>query len=84
MAVAKKSKTLQKKNPVVSLHVDFLRDSDGSWVADVPAIPGVMAYGTTKATALRNVQALALRVIADMLQEGEIKRLEAPISFEVA
>jgi predicted RNase H-like HicB family nuclease len=41
-----------------------------------------MKYGRTKAEALRNVQALALRVLADKLEEGELK--EASISFAVA
>lgn len=41
------------------------------WIADIAAIPGVMAYGVTKTEAIRKAQALALEVIADRLAHGE-------------
>lgn len=44
---------------------------DGRWIAEIPSIPGVMAYGATKAESLQRVQALALRVIADQLENDE-------------
>lgn len=44
---------------------------DGRWIADVVAIPGCMAYGVTESEAIANVQALALRVIADQIEHGE-------------
>lgn len=36
-----------------------------------PALPGVMAYGATRAEAIRNVEVLALRVMADRLEHDE-------------
>ena len=53
------------------LEIELEREEDGRWIADVPALPGVMTYGSTREEALRNVQALALRVIADRLENGE-------------
>ena len=44
---------------------------DGRWIADVPDLPGVMAYGQTREDAISRVQALALRVLADRLDHGE-------------
>jgi len=53
------------------LHIESEQETDGRWVAEVPALPGVMAYGTTKADANAKVQVLALRVIAERLEYGE-------------
>jgi predicted RNase H-like HicB family nuclease len=57
----------------LNLKVEFARETDGRWIADIPAMPGVMCYGKTRNEALKNVKALALRVIADDLEEGAIK-----------
>lgn len=51
--------------------VEFEREEDGRWLADVPVLPGVMAYGATKQEALARCKALALRVIADRLEQNE-------------
>lgn len=53
------------------LHIAFDREDDGRWIAEIPALPGVMAYGSTQADAAHHVQALALRVLAERLDEGE-------------
>jgi predicted RNase H-like HicB family nuclease len=41
------------------------RETDGRWIADIPNLPGVMAYGKTKSEAVAKVQAVALHVLAD-------------------
>ena len=51
--------------------IEVEREKDGRWIAEVPELPGVMAYGKTQAQALAKVEALALRVIADRLDHGE-------------
>ena len=53
------------------LAVEVEREDDGRWLAEVPALPGVMAYGDDREQALGRVQALALRVLADRLEHGE-------------
>jgi predicted RNase H-like HicB family nuclease len=53
------------------LRVELDRETDGRWIADIPALPGVMVYGRTRKQALTTVEALALRVIADRLKHGE-------------
>ena len=55
----------------MSIAIELEREDDGRWVAEVPALPGVMAYGASRDEALRAVQTLALRVIADRLEQGE-------------
>jgi hypothetical protein len=47
------------------LKVEFSREVDRRWIADIPALPGVTVYGRTRKQALAAVEALALRVIAD-------------------
>ncbi len=51
------------------LRIESEQEADGRCIAEVPALPGVLAYGATKADA--KAQALALRVIADRLENGE-------------
>ncbi len=53
------------------LTIEVEQEDDGRWLAEVPALPGVMAYGATRAQAVEHVQALALRVLADRLEHGE-------------
>ena len=53
------------------LAIEIDREEDGRWIADVPAIPGVMAYGATEQEARVRAEALAFRVIADRIDHGE-------------
>jgi predicted RNase H-like HicB family nuclease len=52
-----------------SFTVDFEQEEDGRWLADIPELPGVMAYGPTKRDAEVAVIALALRVLADRTEQ---------------
>ena len=58
-------------NQDMSIAIELEREDDGRWIAEVPALAGVMAYGASRDEALRAVQMLALRVIADRLEQGE-------------
>jgi len=53
------------------LMVEVEREADGRWLAEIPELPGVMAYGQTREETLAKVEALALRVLADRLEHGE-------------
>ena len=53
------------------MKIEIEREEDGRWIAEVPELPGVMAYAKTQAQVLAKVEALALRVIADRLDHGE-------------
>lgn len=66
------------------LKVEFHREQDGRWLADIPALPGVTAYGRTKKEAWRAAEALALRLIADRLEHGEAVPGELQVSFIAA
>ena len=64
--------------------IEIEREDDGRWLAEVPALSGVLCYGATRAEAVARVQALALRVIADRLEHGEAESALLELSFEAA
>lgn len=49
------------------------QEEDGRWIAEVPELPGVLAYGATADEALARAEVLALRVLADRLEHKEAK-----------
>ena len=52
------------------LTVETELETDGRWIAEVPELPGVLAYGATEDEAAAKAEALALRVLADRLDHG--------------
>jgi predicted RNase H-like HicB family nuclease len=54
------------------------QEDDGRWIAEVPELPGVLAYGNSSADAMSKAEVLALRVIAERLENGESE----PISIQ--
>jgi predicted RNase H-like HicB family nuclease len=48
--------------------VDFEQEEDGRWIAEITEIPGVLAYGATPLQAGSRARALALRVLADRME----------------
>lgn len=51
------------------MKVEIERENDGRWIAEIPDLPGVMAYGDNRNEALSKAEGLALRVMADRLEE---------------
>ncbi len=68
----------------VSYRIEIDREADGRFLAEVQELPGVLAYGETADDALAHVQALALRVLADRLEQGEGPRGPMSVSFETS
>ena len=64
--------------------VELEQEEDGRWIAEVVEIPGALAYGQTQEEALARVEALALRVVADRLEHGEIAADLFSVSFAAA
>ena len=56
----------------MALKVEFDREEDGRWIADIPEIPGVTVYGKTREEALRRAVTLALDVLARRIELGEL------------
>ena len=57
--------------PNLTLRIEVEQQDDGRWIAEVPELPGVMTYGSSPADAKAKVQALALRIVADRLENGD-------------
>jgi predicted RNase H-like HicB family nuclease len=51
--------------------IEVEQEADGRWIAEVPELPGVLAYGPTREQAVRKAQALSLHVLAERLEHGE-------------
>ena len=64
--------------------IEYEREDDGRWIAEVTDLPGVLAYGATQDEAQARVQALALRVVAERLEHGEAGPQLLDISFRAA
>lgn len=64
--------------------VEVEEEEDGRWIAEVLGIPGALAYGLTPEQARAKVQALALRVLADRLEHGEMAADLVSVSFAAA
>jgi predicted RNase H-like HicB family nuclease len=69
---------------LVRLKVEIEREEDGRWIAEVPELPGVLAYGASASEAQARVQVLALRGVADRLEHGEAGPELLDISFNAA
>ena len=52
--------------------IETEQEDDNRWIAEISEISGVLAYGNTQQQAITKAQALALRVIADKLEHGEM------------
>lgn len=60
-----------RRNMSMTFTVEYEREDDGRWLAEVVELPGVLAYGQSSDEAVARAQALALRVLADRLEHGE-------------
>ena len=68
----------------VAFSIEFEQEIDGRWIAEVVEVPGVLAYGSTQQQAIAQVQALALRVVADQLEHDEAGREYLDLSLAAA
>lgn len=56
----------------MKLTIEFEREDDTRWMAEAVDLPGVMAYGSSRAEASTRVRALALHRLADMVAHAEL------------
>ena len=60
------------------------QEVDGRWIAEVPELLGVLTYGDSAADAMSKAEVLALRVIADRLENRESEPMSISISLPVS
>jgi predicted RNase H-like HicB family nuclease len=63
----------------MNYHIEYEQEDDGRWLAEMPEIPGVLAYGMTANEAMAKAEILALRVIADSIEAQE----QQPMSINI-
>lgn len=61
--------------------IEIEQEEDGRYIAEVVELPGVLVYGNSQEEAILKVQALALRVLADQLEESELVENDLSLSF---
>lgn len=66
------------------LTIEYEQEADGRWLAEVPQLPGVLAYGASANDALAKAEVLALRVIAERLEHGESRPEPITLSISAA
>jgi predicted RNase H-like HicB family nuclease len=69
---------------MMRLTIRLLRETDGRWIGDVPELPGVTVYGATADEATIKAKALALRVIAEEIEHGDLAPGANTLEFLVA
>ncbi len=65
----------------MNITLECEREEDGRWLAEVPELPGVLAYGQTSDEAISKAEILAMRVLADRLEHDETKPFDIQISI---
>ena len=73
---------MHRMSTATHLTIEYEQEEDGRWIAEVPGLPGVLAYGATADEAMAKAEALALRVLAERLEHKEAK--PQPISIDIA
>jgi predicted RNase H-like HicB family nuclease len=68
----------------MNLTIETEREDDGRWIAEVSDLAGVLAYGATRDEAVARAEALALRVLADRLEQAEAGPDLVSVSFRAA
>jgi predicted RNase H-like HicB family nuclease len=68
----------------VTFPIELDREEDGRWIAEIPDLPGVLCYGATRDEAMARIQALALRVLAERLEQAEAPAEFLEVSFRAA
>jgi len=51
--------------------VETEQEADGRWVAEIPQVPGALAYGKTRDEAINKAYAIALRSVADDVEHSQ-------------
>ena len=61
--------------------IEIEQEEDGRYIAEILELPGVLVYGNSQEEAILKVQTLALRVLADQLEQSELVENNLSLSF---
>lgn len=65
------------------ISIEVEREDDGRWIADILEFPGVVAYGQTREEAIARAEAIAMRVIADRIEQ-QVSAEAVNLTFAIA
>lgn len=68
----------------LTFQIETEQEEDGRWIAEAVGLPGVLAYGNTQDDAIRQAEAIALRVIADRVENNEVTERAMSVSFSAS
>ncbi len=68
----------------MNFSIECEQETDGRWIAEVPQLPGVLCYGKTADEAMAKTEALALRALAERLEQNESRPVAISISLPQA
>lgn len=68
----------------MTFKIELEREEDGRWIAEIPELAGVLCYGADQPEAVAKVQALALRVLAERLDNREAPGELLNVTFQAA
>ena len=68
----------------MNLTFDTELENDGRGIAEIPQLPGVMAYGKSEREAIGKAEALGLRVLAERIEHGETTPMDVRIVVQAA
>lgn len=68
----------------MNFSIECEEETDGRWIAEVPQLPGVLCYGQSSEEAMAKAEVLALRTMAERLEQSESGPVEINISLPLA
>jgi len=66
----------------LQLSIETEQEVDGRWIAEIPEVPGALAYGQTEKEAISKASAIALRALADDVERSQ-QQPPSSISFKL-
>ncbi|MDP4198579.1 MAG: type II toxin-antitoxin system HicB family antitoxin [Bacteroidota bacterium] len=63
--------------------IEYEREADGRWIAEVIELPGALAYGSSPDEAMAHAKAIALHALAERLEHGEAQANLTDVTFLV-
>ena len=68
----------------MNFSIECEEEVDGRWIAEVAQLPGVLCCGRTADDPMAKAEVLALRAMADRLEQNESRPVEINISLPLA
>ena len=68
----------------MNFSIECEEETDGRWLAEVPQLPGALCYGQTADEAMAKVEVLALRAMAERLEQNGSRPVAINISLPLA